>query len=279
MLDREEYVEQAYFFRTLGERLRQNMAAQELLHSIQDEILATTKLPLALDFLAGELRLNGEFAPGLAKLSHYFSPFQTFVVAEAERERGRFDIGTALVILQREALYRAEGASPQGIFLYQFECIARNRLNYDRGLQAIADDPGFTPEWNDWVLTVRRQVGIVDMADLIYVRSQYFVSQQRQRGQDEPDKPILFGEQEGRIAWANRGKDPLWLFEALHRQLGYPVIPRLEPVDQTPALIPQLLRRMERLELRLKLVEEEEKGGIDLSKFYGKPSGGVSGEE
>ena len=29
---------------------------------------------------------------------------------------------------------------------------------------------------------------------------------------------------------------------------------------------------MERLESRLKLVEEEEKGGIDLSKFYGKPN-------
>jgi hypothetical protein len=31
------------------------------------------------------------------------------------------------------------------------------------------------------------------------------------------------------------------------------------------------MRRMERLETRLKLLEEEQKGGIDLSKFYGPP--------
>ncbi|HZZ74055.1 MAG TPA: hypothetical protein VFE24_17515 [Pirellulales bacterium] len=274
LLDREEYVEQAYFFHILGQRMRQNMATQDLLNSIQLEILATTKLPLALEFLAGELRLNGEFAPGMAQLSHYFAPFQTFVMAEAERERGRFDIGTALVILEREARYIAEGATPQGIFLYQFESLARNRLNYDRGLQAIADDPAFDADWKEWILTVRRQVGIVDLGDLIYVRSPYFLMQQRQRGLEEPDKPLLFGEKEGRIAWANRGKDPAYLFAALHRQLGYPEIPRLEPIDQTPELIPQLLRRMERLELRLKLVEEEEKGGIDITKFYGKPNVG-----
>ncbi len=272
MLEREEYVEQAYFFRVLGERMRQNLATQDLLPSIRDEILATTKLPLALDFLVGELRFRGEFAPGMGKLAHYFTPFQTFVMGEAELERGRFGIGTALVILEREANYRAQGSTPQGIFLYQFECLSRNRLNYDRGLQAMSDDPTFDDDWKEWVLTVRRQVGIVDLADLIYVRSQYFAQQQQRNGQDEPDRPMLFGEKEGRIAWANRQKDMMFLFSALHRQLGYPEIPRLEPVDQTPQLIPQLLRRMERLELRLKLVEEEEKGGIDLSKFYGKPA-------
>ena len=44
----------------------------------------------------------------------------------------------ALKILEREAQYRAEGATRQGVFLYQFECIARNRLGYDRGLEAVA---------------------------------------------------------------------------------------------------------------------------------------------
>jgi hypothetical protein len=41
-------------------------------------------------------------------------------------------------------------------------------------------------------------------------------------------------------------------------------------------LVPQLLRRMERLETRLKLLEDEQRGGIDLTKFYA-PRDGVAG--
>ena len=37
---------------------------------------------------------------------------------------------------------------------------------------------------------------------------------------------MLFGEKEGRIAMANRRKDPLYLFSALQRHLGYPSVPR-----------------------------------------------------
>ena len=82
---------------------------------------------------------------------------------------------------------------------------------------------------------------------------------------------ILFGAKEGRIAQANRQKDPLLLLSALQRQLGYPAVPRLEPADDTREVIPLLVRRLERLEQRLKLVEEEQKGGIDLEKFYQRP--------
>jgi hypothetical protein len=64
----------------------------------------------------------------------------------------------------------------------------------------------------------------------------------------------------------------LYLFAALQRHLGYPAVPRLRPVDTTPQLLPQILRRLERLELRLKLVEEEEREGIDLTRFYQPPS-------
>ena len=85
MLDREEYVEQAYFFRTLRERMTQNYSTQELLASIRHEILATTGLPYALDFMASELRMTGGFATAMARLPHYFSSFQTYVVAEAEK--------------------------------------------------------------------------------------------------------------------------------------------------------------------------------------------------
>src|ERR1700742_676632 len=105
MLDREEYIEQAYFFRTLGERAQQNLATQDLLKSVREEVLATTKLPLAIDFLASELNLIGVFGPAMSRLSHYFTRFQTFVVQAAENDRGKFDFAVALAVLEREALY------------------------------------------------------------------------------------------------------------------------------------------------------------------------------
>ncbi len=274
MLDREEYIEQAHLFRALGERMSRQMATQELLALVREEILSTTKLPLAIDFLVSELKLMGVFSTAMAKLPHYFTAFQTFVIAEAENERGRFDLGVALKILEREALYRAEQPTPQGIFVYQFECLCRNRLGYEKGLAAIAGDPVFDEGWREWIITVRRQVGIVDFADLIYVRSGQFVKDRlRNNPEAEPlDKPILFGDKEGRIAWANRRKDPLLLFAALHRQLGYPTVPRSEVIVETVQVIPQLMRKIERLEARLKLIEEEQRGGIDLAKFYKPPS-------
>ena len=79
---------------------------------------------------------------------------------------------------------------------------------------------------------------------------------------------MLFGEKEGKIALANRRKDPLYLFAALQRHLGYPTVPRPAPVEEIPQLIPQLMRRVERLETRLKLMEDEHRGGIDLSEGF-----------
>jgi hypothetical protein len=87
---------------------------------------------------------------------------------------------------------------------------------------------------------------------------------------------VLFGEREGRIALANRKKDPLFLFASLHRQLGYPEVPRTKPRDQEKALLPQLARRLEQMEMRLKILEEEQRGGLDLTKFYERPSGSES---
>lgn len=274
MLDREEYVEQAYFFRILAERAQHNVATQDLLRSVREEVLATTNLPIAIDFLAGELKLSGVFAPAMARLPHYFTGFQTFVVESAENERGRFDFSVALAILEREAAYRAAGATPQGVFVYQFECLCRNRLGYDRGLSAIATDPIFNDDWREWILTIRRQIGMVDFADLLYVRSElYAQTRGGSAAASEVLKPPLFGVKEGRIALANRRKDPLWLFAALERHLHYPTVPRPKRTDESLLLLPTLARRVERLETRLKLLEEEEKrGGIDLSKFYARPA-------
>src|SRR3954465_11390947 len=173
-LGREEYVEQAHFFGALAERLEVNVPAQEVLASVREEVLATTKLPLAIDFLLGELRHEGVLGPALALLPHYFTPFQAFVVRESENERLRFDLRVGLEILRREAEYRAGEPARQGIFLYQFEALCRHRLGYDRGLEAIAGDPAFDDMWRDWILTLRRQIGMVELADVIYVHSDYY---------------------------------------------------------------------------------------------------------
>jgi hypothetical protein len=263
MLDREEYVEQAYLFRAMNERIQQNLSTQELLVALKQEVLSTTKLPMALDFMASELRLTGGFATAMARMDHYFTPFQTYVVSEAERDDGRLDFRVALEILRREAEYRAQGATPQAVFVYQFETLCRNRLGYDRGLSAIADDPIFDADWRAWILTVRRQVGIVDFADLLYVRSEHY---KESRG--EPERPILFGRKEGQIALAHRQKDPLFLFSALQRHLGYPAVPRAHAEETQRYTIPMLQRRVERLETRIKLLEEELRGGINLGRFY-----------
>jgi hypothetical protein len=272
-LDREEYVEQAHFFQALAERLPQNMPLQDLLAQLQDEILATTKLPMALSFLLGELKHAGVISTAMAKLPHYFTPFQTYVVQEAEAERGRFDMRVAIELLRFQADYLARGATRQGMFMYQFECLCRNRLRYERGLDAMARDPMYDEDWHQWIMTVRRQIGIVDFADMVYVRSEHYLQRRVQRtGARDPEKPVLFGEKEGRIALANRRKDPLYLFAALQRHLQYPKVPRPTPIDETQQIIPMLLRRVERLETRLKLMEEEQRQGIDLTKFYGQPA-------
>jgi hypothetical protein len=282
-LPREEYVEQIHFFSTLAQRLKQNMPAQEILEGIREEILVTTKLPMAIDFLLAELRHLGGIATAMRRLSHYFTPFQQFVIGEAENDRKRFDLFVALEILTREARYRTEDLTEQGLFLYQLESLCRNRLGYDEGLQAVADDPSFNQDWRNWILTVRRQIGIVDLSDLIYVRSEYYHQQREKNSQHqitqqqsiqqavEHGAPPLFGPREGRIAWANRGKDLLLLFAALNRQLGYPQAPRPAPADPEQHLLPSLARRVEQLEARLKLVEEEQRGGIQLDRFYEPP--------
>lgn len=301
-LGREEYIEQSHFFRALGERLAENVPAQEVLASVREEVLATTKLPLAIDFLLGELRHEGLLGPALAMLPHYFTPFQAFVIQESENARLRFDLRVGLEILSREAEYRAGEPTREGIFLYQFEALCRNRLGYDRGLEAVARDPAFDEVWREWIRKVRRQIGMVDIADLIYVHSEYYWQRQDggapragawapERSEGRPpaieeaeeaagDGParsedggrvVLFGEREGRIALANRRKDPLFLFSSLHRQLGYPDVPRQKPADKEQALLPQLARRLEQLELRLKLVEEDRRGEVDLTQFYERP--------
>lgn len=273
LLDREEYIEQAYLFRVYRERLDENLAAQDILTSIGEEVLATSKLPLAIDFLKGEILLNGRISDGMARIPHYFTPFQTFVMSKAEDDKARFDIRIALQMLEREAEYLAGTPTQAGLFVYQFECIARNRLGYDGGMTAMSRDPFYSSEWSGWILKVRLRLGTTDFADLIFYRSEHFVNDRRRRTGNpdyNPSYPIFFGVQEGRIARANRGKDPLFMFAALQRQLGFPSVPRAKAKPAEPIFHPALEERLQRIEKRLQIFESERKGDFDVSEYFAK---------
>lgn len=288
-LPREEYIEQEYFFRIYRQRLQENMASQEILRNIKEEILATTRLPMAIDIILAEILHSGKIATAMQRLAHYFTPFQTYVIARAEDDVARFEQITGLEILEREAKYRAAEWSCQGLFIYQFECLARNRLGYHGGLTAIADDPAYDEGWSKWIRSLRSQLGAYELSELIFRASEHFQALRRTASgntataaspdpsEAKPDaevsepaqKRTFFGVQDGRIAKANIGRDPLYFFAALQRQLNYPEVPLSKKVyDET--LPPFLESRLNKLEQRLKIVEMEQKGGIDLTKFYKK---------
>ena len=272
-LDREEYVEQAYLFRALKDRTSSGEPIQELLAYVREEILATTKLPLAIDFLLAELTHIGSMSTAMERLQHYFTPFQTYLIAAAEEDRGRFDMQLALAILELEARFRSEDASIEAMFFFQFESISRNRLDYDKGLSAMANDPLYDGSWKIWMLQVRHKIGLVEIADLVYIQSEHYITRESKSGAEfvSPD-PLLFNEKVGRIALANRTKQPMYFFSALQRQMNYPAVPRPVRKDPTVDLVPKLIRQLERLETRMKLLEDEQRNkGIDLTKFYQKP--------
>lgn len=270
-LDRAEYIEQAYLFEMLRQRTGERMPMQELLEQAQYELLATTRLPMAVDYLLTELKHSGQMYPAMYKLSHYFTPFQAYVIEQAEQEAGRFTMEIALLVLEGEAKYRGNDATAAGLFFFQFEALCRNRLKYDKGLTAISNDPFYDPSWAAWILHLRAQVGLVDLADLLFLASAEYQHRLQLAGKSCQGKgPFLFDEKVGRIAFGNRRRDPLFLFAGMQRHLGYPVVPRPVPPDQTSELIPQLARRVERMESRIKLMEEERRASLDITKFYKK---------
>jgi len=272
VLDREEYIEQAYFFHAFRERVLDGMPAQEVLARIGEELLSTTRLPLAVSFLNSEIRATGLMGPAMARIGHYFTPFQTHVVTRSELDASRFSMDQALLILEREARYKSKEPTTPGLFVYQFETLSRNRLGYAKGLEAMAGDPAYDEDWRDYIFQLRSRLGDVDFADLIFVRSAFFLQERRRLNPDfQPKYPVLFGEKEGKIARANRGRDPLYLFSALQRQLGYPEVPRPRRADEAEARIALLEQRVTLLENRIRALESGAPGEVDLSQVTVKP--------
>lgn len=125
VLEREEYIEQAYFFHTFRERLIDGLPAQDILGRIGEELLSTTKLPMAVSFLHIELKANGQIGPAMVKLGHYFTLFQAHVISQAEQDLSRFAMEQALLVLEREAKFKTEGPSLPALFVFHFEAIAQ----------------------------------------------------------------------------------------------------------------------------------------------------------
>ena len=135
----------------------------------------------------------------------------------------------------------------------------------------MAADPFYDENWSAFMDDLRRQVGMVDFADILYLRSEWYVRERRRQEPDyEPPLPPLFGEKEGKIARAHHERDPLYLFAALQRQLNYPEAPRPKARDDMGNKVETLQARLRELEKRLKLLESEVRGQVDLSQF-GKP--------
>jgi hypothetical protein len=277
-LDRDECIEQAYFFRVFRERLAESVPSQEILGHIDEELLSTTKLPMATQFLAAEMKHSGLLGNGFSRLAHYFTPFQAFIIRQSEDEKRKFALATALLFLEREAVYKSNSPTAAGLFVYHFETISRNRLSYDEGLKACAGDPIFDASWAEYIDVVRRQVGVYDFSELLYLRSEFHTQDERRRDSGYmPTSVPLFGDKEGKIAKASRGRDPLFLFAALQRQLGYPEVPRSMPTDGVWKQIDLLDRKVKELETRLRMAEGEIRGTFDPSKF-GMPDGFTNGD-
>ncbi len=272
VLDREEYIEQAYFFHAFRERLLDGLPAQDILARIGEELLSTTRLPLAVSFLYTEIKGTGLMAPAMARISHYFTPFQTHVMDQAEHDVSRFATDQALLVLEREAKFKADRPPLPALFVFQFEALSRNRLGYTSGLAAMAGDPFYTEDWQDYILTLRSRLGDVNFADLVFVRSEYFVNERKKLNPEfVPKFPALFGEKEGKIARANRGRDPMYLFSALQRQLGYPEVPRPRRPDELEARVLVLEQKIAQLENRLKAAETGMQQDDVLSQVMVKP--------
>ena len=70
---------------------------------VAEELLTTTRLPMAVSFLSSEIKAIGLMGPAMARIGHYFTRFQSHVVTQAETDVSRFSMDQALLVLEREA--------------------------------------------------------------------------------------------------------------------------------------------------------------------------------
>ena len=132
----------------------------------------------------------------------------------------------------------------------------------------MANDPLYTPDWKKFLENLIRQLGAFDLPDIVYMRSEALVEDQTRLNRDYVSPlPPLFGVKEGKIAYASRGRDPIYFFSALQRQLRYPEVPRSVARDAAASKLEMVSTKIREMEARIKLLEGEVKGQVDLSQF------------
>lgn len=102
----------------------------------------------------------------------------------------------------------------------------------------------YSDDWRRWILRLQSELGTLELAELIYRVSEHFYTRRA------------------------TGRDPLYLFAALQRHLGYPSVPKSVVNDDNERLPKALEVRLQKIEQKLKILEMETKGGLDLSRFY-----------
>ena len=259
-LPREEYIEQAHLYKLLRERTGEQVPIQELLEQIHLELLATTKLPMAIDYLLCEVKHSGLMAPAMLRMPHYFSAFQTYLIQQSEEETGRFMTATAFEVLEADAKYRLEGATASGMFFFQFEVLCRNRLNYDKGLWAMSNDPLYDEPMVQVDSVSPRPGGTGRVGGPVVPGERDYRNRLVAAGESLAGKgPFLFGEKEGRIAFANRRKDPLYLVFG-HAAASWVILRcrDLKPPDRNRGFDSAIAAAIGRLETRIKLMDQEQ---------------------
>ena len=152
--------------------------------------------------------------------------------------------------------------------------------------------------WREWIRTLRRQIGMVDLADVIYVHSEYYWQRKQCGARGRPGSTRIHeratrpaGTDPPRMVGPGQCRNPLRRPRGPHRPgqsqkrsivsvliaaptTGLPRSAAGQSPDKEQALLPQLARRLEQLETRLKIIEEEQRGGLDLTKFYERPATG-----
>ena len=160
VLDREEYIEQAYFFRTLRERLATNLPAQEVLERVPRGDPLDHPAPLRHPVPGHRAEAHRAARLGVRPPAALLHAVPGVRGAARPRTRGCDSAcEAALLVLEREAAYRADKPTPPGLFVYQFETLSRNRLGYDDGLRCLAGDPLYDQDWRGYLEMVRQQLG------------------------------------------------------------------------------------------------------------------------
>ena len=130
----------------------------------------------------------------------------------------------------------------------------------------------YDANWQDYVLLVRRQLGAVEFCDLVYLRSEYYVVDQRRQNADYEPPVAAALRREGR---QDRQGQPRPGSAVSVRRPAAPARlsggAALQAARRHGAKLAALVQKVKDLETRIKLVEGEVKGHVDLSQFLVKP--------